>query len=453
MQNVRPRRSLRIAKGPFVLAVAVALCLAWTGPAVAWEEAPRFDLIVISSAITPPVAEFIIGSIGQSARSGAEGIIIQMDTPGGLDLAMRDIIKEILNAQVPVILFVAPKGARAASAGALIAISAHVAAMAPGTNIGAAHPVAIGLGGKMDETMAEKVENDAVAYARSIAKEKGRNADWIEQAVRKSASIEAEEALKLKVIDVVADDVKALLEKIDGMEVALPSGKKRLSAQGAALDERKMGLREKILITISNPNVAYILFLIGLVGLYFEFAHPGVILPGVVGGISLILAFFALQTLPVNYAGVLLILFAVVLFVAELLVASHGILTVGGIISFVLGSIMLFESPDPALRVAWDVLILAVVVTSLFFAGIITLALRAQMRKTQTGQQGMIGAEAEAVTDVTESGGKVDLKGEYWNARSRRPLEKGSRVRVVRIEGLVLEVEAIENQENREDRR
>ncbi len=415
------------------------LVMAVSGPAVGEEQKPRFDVIVIDSAITPPVAEYIVASVTASSKAGSEGLIIQMDTPGGLDLAMRDIIKSLLNAPLPVIVYVAPKGARAASAGAFITIAAHIAVMAPGTNIGAAHPVAIGAG-KMDETMLEKVESDAVAYARSIAKERGRNVEWMEKAVRKSASIPAEEALSLRVIDLIAGDLGELLQKIDGREVNLPSGKKKLRAKGAEIHMKSMGVREKILITISNPNIAYLLFIIGLAGLYFEFAHPGVVLPGIVGGISLILAFFAFQTLPINYAGILLILFAVILFIAEIKVMSHGVLTIGGVISFTLGSIMLFESPDPALRVSWDVLIPAVLITSLFFAGVITLAVKAQMRKPVTGQQGMIGEYAEAVTDVGEDG-KVFLRGEYWNAFSASPIKKGSHVKVVSIRGLTLEVE------------
>jgi membrane-bound serine protease (ClpP class) len=419
--------------------VGLLLLTALSGPSFGEETKPRFDVIVIDSAITPPVAEYIIASVAASEKAGSEGLIIQMDTPGGLDLAMRDIIKSLLNAPLPVIVYVAPKGARAASAGAFITIAAHIAAMAPGTNIGAAHPVAIGAG-KMDETMLEKVESDAVAYARSIAKERGRNVEWMEQAVRKSASIPAEEALSLRVIDVIAGDLGELLEKIDGREISLPSGKKKLRARGAELNMKSMGMRERILITISNPNIAYLLFIIGLAGLYFEFAHPGVVLPGIVGGISLILAFFAFQTLPVNYAGILLILFAVILFIAEIKVMSHGVLTIGGVVSFTLGSIMLFESPDPALRVSWDVLIPAVAITSLFFAGVIALAVKAQLRKPVTGQQGMIGEYAEAVTDVGEDG-KVFLKGEYWKAVSPTPIKKGSRVKVVGIRGLTLEVD------------
>ena len=425
----------------FTIGAAAALwLLSALAPALqAAEERRVIDVITVSEAITPPIGEYILKSVKQAAESGAQAIVIQLDTPGGLDLSMRDIIKEFLNASVPVVVYVSPSGARAASAGVLITISAHVAAMAPGTNIGAAHPVAMGIG-KADETMMEKVENDAVAYGRGIADQKGRNADWIEDAIRKSVSVTAEEALRLKVIDLVAGDLNQLLETIDGREVKLASGPRVLKTKGAEINRREMGFREKVLITISNPNIAFILFLLGLAGLYFEFSNPGVIVPGIIGGISLILAFFAFQTLPVNYAGILLILFAVILFIAEIKVVSHGVLTIGGVVSLVLGSIMLFESPDPALRVSWGVLVPAVTIVSLFFIGVISIALRAQMRRVITGGEGMIGAVGQTVTAVHESG-KVLIRGEYWNAFSRTPIEKGKKVAVVGVKELQLEVE------------
>jgi membrane-bound serine protease (ClpP class) len=427
-----------------LLAFVTAFLLAAMAPGLvpqAAEEKRIVDVIVVNEVITPPIGEYIVKSIKQAAESGSEAIVIQLDTPGGLDLSMRDIIKEMLNASVPVVIYVSPQGARAASAGVLITISAQVAAMAPGTNIGAAHPVAMGLG-KADETMMEKVENDAVAYGRGIAEQKGRNADWVEEAIRKSVSVTAEEALKLHVIDLIATDVNDLLAKIDGREVKLVSGIKVLKTKGAELNRKEMGFREKVLITISNPNIAYILFLLGLAGLYFEFSSPGVILPGIIGGISLILAFFAFQTLPVNYAGVLLILFAVILFIAEIKVVSHGILTMGGVVSLVLGSIMLFESPDPALRVSWSVLLPAVAVVSLFFIVVISIAVRAQMRRVITGGEGMIGAAGEAASEVFERG-KVIIRGEYWNACSKTPIAKGRPVKVVRVNGLKIEVKEV----------
>ncbi len=411
------------------------------------EKKPVLDVINVSATITPPVAEYILQSIDSSAKAGSDGLIILLDTPGGLDLAMRDIAKGILNSSVPVIVYVHPSGARAASAGVIITISAHIAAMTPGTNIGAAHPVGLGIGGT-DKIMMKKVENDAVAYVRGIAAKRGRNADWVEKSVRQSESITAEEALKLRVIDFVAPNLNSLLEQMDNKEVSLISGKRIIKTKGAVINEKKMGTRQKILAAISDPNIAYILFLVGLAGLYFEFAHPGVILPGVIGGISLILAFFALQTLPVNYAGVLLILFGIILFIAEIKVISHGILTVGGIISLILGSLMLFDSPDPALRVSWSVMIPTLTVICLFFAGIIALVLKAQMRKRRTGKEGMVGEEGRTVTDVYETG-KVFIKGEYWNALSDKHVEKGRKVRIVKVDGLKIKIEEIENKKER----
>jgi membrane-bound serine protease (ClpP class) len=428
-----------------ILIITLILTVLLSSQSHGAEKKPVFDVITVSAAITPPIAEYILQNIDASAKAGSDGLIILLDTPGGLDLAMRDIAKSILNSSIPVVVYVHPSGARAASAGVIITISAHVAAMTPGTNIGAAHPVGIGIGGT-DKVMMKKVENDAVAYVRGIADKRGRNADWVEKSVRKSESITAEEALKLKVIDVVATDLNRLLEKIDGKEVSLSSGKRVVKTKDAVINEKKMGTRQSILAAISDPNIAYILFLIGLAGLYFELAHPGVILPGVIGGISLILSFFALQTLPVNYAGILLILFGIILFIAELKVISHGLLTVGGIISLVLGSLLLFDSPDPALRVSWSVMIPTLTIICLFFAGVIALVLKAQMRKRRTGKEGMEGEEGKAVTDVYETG-KVFIKGEYWNALSDKPVEKGRRVRILKVEGLIIKIEEIKDKE------
>lgn len=407
------------------------------------DKAPVFDVITISAAITPPVAEYILESIGEAAKSGAAGLVIRLDTPGGLDLAMRDIAKGILNAPVPVIVYVAPSGARAASAGLIITVSAHIAAMSPGTNIGAAHPVGLGIGGSMDKTMSQKVENDAVAYIRGIAKQRARNEDWVERGVRKSESIPAEQALRLHVIDYVAADLDRLMEQMDGREVSLPVGKKIIKTKGAVFNEKAMGARQKILSALSDPNIAYILLLIGLAGLYFEFSNPGVILPGVIGGISLIMAFFAMQTLSVNYAGIALILFSIILFIAEIKVISHGILTIGGIISLVIGSLMLFETPDPAIRISWAVLIPAVMITSLFFIVVIAIAVKAQLRPRQGGQEGMKGEEGWAITDVFTEG-KVLIHGEHWDAISAVPVTQGSKVRVIRVEHLKVRIEPIE---------
>lgn len=429
-------------KRKILTSIFIAALFIFTGASFAGDDKPSFDVITVNSAITPPIAKYILENIELSTKGGADGLIILLDTPGGLDLAMRDIAKSILNAPIPVIVYVYPSGARAASAGVIIAVSAHIAAMAPGTNIGAAHPVAIGIGGAMDKTMARKVENDAAAYVRGIAAQRGRNADWVERAVRKSESITAEDALRSRVIDFVATDVKNLLEQMDKKTVLLSSGKVKLvlKTKNAIVNEKKMGLRQKILAALSDPNIAYILMLVGLAGIYFEFTNPGAILPGVIGGISLILAFFAMQTLPVNFAGVLLILFGVLLFIAEIKVISHGLLTVGGIISLLLGSLMLFDSPDPALRVSFKVLIPSVAIISLFFAAVIALVVKAQMQIQYTGSEGMAGEEGEAMTDVHDDG-RVFIKGEHWHAFSDKKIEKGKKIKVVKVEGLKLKIE------------
>lgn len=406
---------------------------------------PVFNIVTVDGIITAPTAKYIANSIDDAKKDNAEGLIILLDTPGGLDTAMRDIAKSILNAPLPVIVYVSPSGARAASAGVIITEAAHVAAMAPGTNIGAAHPVSIGIGGSAedkDKTMSQKIENDAAAYARSIAKTRGRSEEWVEKAVRKSESITAEEALKLNVIDFVAPDVEKLLAAIDQKEVVLTGGKKKISTKNAVVVNKKKGTRQGILSAISDPNIAYILLLIGLAGLYFELSTPGAILPGVIGGISLLLAFFGLSTLPVNYTGVLMIIFGVILFIAEIKIMSHGMLTVGGIISLIMGSLLLFDTTEPALRISLQVLVPAVLVASGFFIAVILLAVKAQMRKHYTGEESMIGAEAEAVTDITDEG-KVFLKGEYWKAISKEPVKNGARVRVVKVDDMSLIVEEI----------
>jgi membrane-bound serine protease (ClpP class) len=436
----------RLLPSAACLVVVLGLLLTTaTAPATpAAEPSPVFEVITVNAAITPPVAEYIVVSIAAAASDGAAGLVIQLDTPGGLDLAMRDIAKAILNAPLPVIVYVSPSGARAASAGLIITIAAHVAAMAPGTNIGAAHPVGIGIGGKMDETMGQKVENDAVAYVRGIARQRERNEEWVEKAVRKSESIAAEQALQLKVIDLIAEDLNGLLKQLDGRQVTVAGERRILHTAGAKLMERGMETRQKILAILSDPNIAYILLLVGLAGLYFEFSNPGAILPGVIGGISLILAFFAMQTLPVNYAGIALILFAIILFVAEIKVISHGILTIGGIVALVIGSLMLFQAPDPSLRVSWSVLVPAVTVTSLFFMAVIALAVKAQLKPKAGGHEGMAGQVGTAVTDVFNAG-TVLVHGEHWQAFSETPVAEGAKVRVIHVENLKLKVEPLDN--------
>lgn len=379
--------------------------------------------------INPVAGEYIEQVIKKANDDDVTALLIELDTPGGLDESMRDIVKDISNSAVPVIVYVSPAGARAASAGVFITLSAHIAAMAPGTNIGAAHPVALG-GGQMDEEMRKKVENDAAAYIKSIAGKRGRNEEWAEDAVRKSVSITEKEALKLKVIDIVAENREELLKSINGHEVTTTSGKIKLETTGVVSEQMPMGLRLRILNTLSNPNVAYILMIIGIYGLFFELASPGAILPGVVGAICLILAFYAFQTLPVNYAGLLLIIFGIILFIAEVKIISYGMLTVAGVISMILGSIMLMKTDIPFLRISWAVILPAALFTALFFAVVIGMAVKAHKRQPVTGTEGLIGELGEAFTDI-DLEGKAFIHGEIWDARSDEPIKKGERVEIV----------------------
>lgn len=394
-------------------------------------------LITVDAAITPVVAEYINKSIDIASKANAEAVIIQLDTPGGLVDSMREIVKKMMAADIPVIVYVGPSGARAASAGVFITLAANIAVMAPTTHIGAAHPVT--MEGKMDKTMESKVVNDLAAMARSIAEKRGRNAKWAEEAVRKSASITETEALKAKVIDFISPDIPTLLKDINNRTVDLVVGKKTLKTEGVEVKEIKMGFRFKFLNTISNPNIAYILMILGFYGLYFEFANPGAIFPGVAGAICLILAFYALQTLPINYAGLMLILLGVGLFIAEAFITSHGVLGVGGAIAMAIGSVMLVESASPYLRISWSVIAPVVALSALLFIITVTLAVRVHREKVDTGKEGMLGLEGEAKTDVHASG-QVFVRGEYWNAWSDEPVRKGERVKIESVEGLKLKV-------------
>ena len=397
---------------------------------------PKKALIIkLEGAINPGSAGYVVRGIKHAKEIGAYIVVIQMDTPGGLASAMRQIIKAILNSPIPVVVYVAPSGAGAASAGAIVTISAHIAAMAPGTNIGAAHPV--GLGGKdINKTMSEKIVNDMASYARGIAKERHRNADWIEKAIRESVSITAEEALKKHVVDVIAQDMNDLFKKINGRKVVLANGSKIiLNTKGLECIYYKPTMRDKILKTISDPNIAYILMMIGLAGLYFELAHPGVILPGVLGAISLILAFYSFHTLPVNYAGLMLIALAIILFILEIKITSYGLLSIGGIISLLLGSMMMFDNIKVSLRVMMPTVILF----ALFFMMITYLAIKAYKVKPKTGAEGLIG-ENGVVQEWDDGKGLVFVHGEYWNAVSDEELKSGDKIEVKEIKGLTLNV-------------
>ncbi len=421
----------------YVAAILAAMLLG--GQNAAAEKSDVY-IIRIADAISPGTAEFIKTGIRTAEENGAACIIIELDTPGGLAESMRQIVQNILASGVPVVVFVAPSGARAASAGVMITMAADVAAMAPGTNIGAAHPV--GAGGKdIDGKMSEKVVNDMVAQAKSVAEKRGRNAAWVEDAIRESVSVTETEALKENIIDLVAKDTDDLIRQLEGREIKDRGVLNLGEVNKIVLEET---LRTKILRTISNPNIAYILMMIGLAGLYFELSHPGAIFPGVIGGIALILAFFALQTLPVNYAGILLIVLAIVFFIMEMKITSYGLLSVAGIVSLLLGSMMLFEGDTPDMKLSLHVLLPTIIVISGFFVVVASLVFRAQMTKPFSGSGGMVG-EIGIVQKALTPEGKVFVHGELWNARAKEPLDEKVKVRVVKVVNLVLEVEPVDD--------
>jgi membrane-bound serine protease (ClpP class) len=394
-------------------------------------------VVGINGPVNPVTAKFVVRNLHQSAELKEQLFLIEMDTPGGLDTAMRDIVKEIFASPVPVAVHVAPSGARAASAGAIIAMAADICAMAPGTNMGAAHPVAIGE--QPDKTMQEKILNDAEAYVEGIARKRGRNIEEAKKMVRSSSSLSAEKALELRVIDLVAANRTDLLSKLNGRSIDRDGKAIVLKLTDAKLIRAEMSTREKILDVISNPNVAYVLLMLGMLGLFFELSNPGVILPGVIGGISLILAFFAFQTLPVNYAGVLLIILALILFIAEINIVSHGMLSVGGVISMILGSLLLFESPEPYMRVSWSVLLVTVLAVTAFAMVVIAKAIKAHRQSPSSGREGLLGEEGMAESDLTPEG-KVFVRGEYWDAWSEEPISKGERIIILGVDDMKLKV-------------
>jgi membrane-bound serine protease (ClpP class) len=410
-------------------------------PAFPGEPKREIMVITVNGVINPVSAEFIGKSIKKANEKKAEVLVIELDTPGGLDTSMRNIVKDIIGSDVPIVVYVSPSGSRAASAGVFITLAAHIAAMAPGTNIGAAHPV--GIGDKMDKTMAEKATNDAAAYIKSLAERNGRNAKWAEDAVRKSISATESEALKEGVIDLVSKDLNSLLADINGRKVKTVMGEKVLNTKNAVVVREEMGLRSRILNLISDPNVAYILMLLGFYGLFFELTNPGAIFPGVLGGISLILAFYAFQTLPVNYAGLMLIILAIILFILEVKIVSHGVLTIGGVIAMVIGSLMLFESPAPFMKLSLAIILPAVLITTLFFSLTFGLAYKAYKRKPVTGSEGLRGAHGVAYTEITKDGGMVLLHGERWSAYSDEPVAKGEKVIVEAVSDLKVKVKKL----------
>lgn len=407
------------------------------------SQAQKMISVNIDQAITPVTADYIHRAIQTAARDNASCLLIRLNTPGGLLSSTRQIVGDIMESTVPVVVFVSPGGARAGSAGVFITLAAHIAAMAPATNIGAAHPVNIQ--GGMDSILSKKVTNDAMAFVRSISEKRNRNVEWAQKAVSESESITEKEALDNRVINLIADNTTDLLNRINGDTVVIGSAPVVLQTKGASVENLEMTFTEKLLTLITNPNLMYVLLLLGMMGVLFEFFNPGAILPGVIGGICLILAFYSMSVLPINYAGLALIIFAIILFVLEIKIISHGILAIGGIIALLLGSLMLTRtgSGSEYARISISVIIFSVAITAAFFLFVIGLGLKAQKSRVLTGSEGFIGETGTAMSDLSPLG-QVHVHGERWRAESvGGTIAKGEQVRVTGIENLKIFVEKI----------
>ncbi|MBI2988161.1 MAG: nodulation protein NfeD [Deltaproteobacteria bacterium] len=408
---------------------------------------PHVDLIMIDGGIHPAVDDFIRESIGRARSKGARALIIQLDTPGGLLTSTRSIVKDILGAPVPVMVYVAPSGAGAGSAGVFITLAAHIAAMAPGTNIGAAHPVGGG-GQEVKGVMGEKIENFTASFSETIAQKRGRNTEWAIQAVRRSVSITEKEALKKNVIDIVARDIDDLLQQAEGKKVDVDGHEQTLSLKGVRVERFEMGLKQKIINTLSDPNIAYLLLMAGILGIYMEFSHPGVIFPGVAGGIALLLALTSFQILPINYAGLLLILLGIALLIGEAFLPSFGVLGIGGAIALGLGSLLLFDTESSDLVVDRSIIFTAVATLSALMLVVGYLVFKSQKRKPTLGLEGLLGEIGE-VRVMLNPCGKIFVHGEYWNAEGDGEIAVGEKVRVVGFEGMSLKVKRLS--EHREE--
>lgn len=428
-----------------VVVLLLALLLALTGLARTQAQSSRAVVILqVRGVIDPVVAQYVKQSLDTANHTDAQLVIIRLDTPGGLDTAMREMVQAILNSDVPVVVFVEPSGARAASAGVFITMAAHVAAMAPGTNIGAAHPVALGDQGELGATLEDKLTNDAVAYLQAIAQQRGRNADWAEAAVRQSASLPAQQAVERQIVDLVADNLTDLLTQLDGRQVITQSGEWRLELATAPLEERPMSWLEVIAHGLVDPNIAYILLSLGTIAFIAEFYNPGAILPGVTGAICLILAFIALGNLPVNWGGIALIGLAFVLFILDLKITGFA-LSVAGAISFILGSLFLFSPfapPSPAMPKVevspWLLIVMSILLVA-FFSFAVTAGLRAQRGKVLHNRQGLVGATGVAVSELAPEG-VVQVQSETWTAVATELIRAGEMVEVIGSDGLRLQV-------------
>lgn len=399
---------------------------------------PHVDLIAIDGSINPAVDDFIRESIARAKNNGARALIVQLDTPGGLLTSTRTIVKEMLGAQVPVMVWVGPSGAGAGSAGVFITLAAHVAAMAPGTNIGAAHPVAGG-GQEVKGVMGEKIENFTASFSETIAQKRGRNAEWAIQAVRKSVAITESDALKKNVIDIVAKDIEDLLKQADGRKVDLDGKPQVLAVKGAKVNRHEMSLKQRVLNILADPNIAYLLMMAGLLGLYMEFSHPGVIFPGVAGAICLLLALASFQLLPLNYTGLALIALGIALLVAEMFVPSFGFLGIGGILALAIGSLFLFDTESSDLIIDRSIIFTAVGTVGAIMLALSYLVFKSQKLTQTTGMDGLIGEIGEVRVKLGPAG-KVFVHGEYWNAEADAEIGVGEKIEVIGYQGMRLKV-------------